>query len=167
MADGRYTNRRLEICFASEAELERWRERAKKSKAPLAKWVRETIENYLADEEALPRQDIERDVARIREENRSLRRELQKTEAALQLAEAQLIKAKHSAFLQDAGHSEFTEDLLDLLKGGCVYSGREILKELHIAPVDSDSIKIIHRQLQLLQSMGVIREEPRGWRWVG
>jgi hypothetical protein len=163
----RYENRRLEICFASEAELQRWKDRASLDKAPLARWVRATIENYLAEEERGPRHQIEEDSFKLREENRNLKRELQKTEAALQLAESQLIHIKHGKFLEEEGSGpQISKELIELLRPGCLYPGREILKELHIAPNDGDSIKILHKQLEILVSVGLVKEEPKGWRWI-
>lgn len=159
----RYEKRRLEICFASEEELERWRARA--GETPLARWAREVVENYLADEELKPRQELELDTTRLREENRNLKRELQKTEAALELAESQLIRLKHSDFLKDEGRAILSAELVNLLLSGCAWPGREIVKELHIAPNDSDAKKIVHAQLETLASAGFIEETPRGWRW--
>lgn len=158
-----YKGRRLEICFVNEKELDSWREAA--GDRPVAQWVREVVGNHLAEDQSF-REGAERDSIQLREQNRTLKRDLQKTEAALQLAESELIRVKHGAFLEDNFYAPLSEPLLDLLRSGCAWSGREILRELHINPNDTEAVHVISNQLEILAKMGIIKESPEGWRWI-
>jgi hypothetical protein len=52
------------------------------------------------------------------------------------------------------------------LKKGRAYSGQDILKSLNVDPKDSEAVRIVHRQLQILQDFKLITEGANGWRWV-
>ena len=87
--------------------------------------------------------------------------------ARLERAETDLFNLKHQDFLDpDPEAAKFSKELIELLKGGGNWPGRSILKTLHIDPDNSDSIRIVSNQLNILQQFKIVEEGPNGWQWV-
>ncbi|MCJ7443960.1 MAG: hypothetical protein MUO26_05435 [Methanotrichaceae archaeon] len=163
-----HANRQFIVYFPTEHDLERWKKLAKDAGFPLSKWIYETIEAKLAEQDSKLKDDIIRDLSKLKEDNQKLKDELRLKSLALEKCQTDLFKLRHDVFLhpQQPGIIRYSEELVELLKSGGAWSGSEIMKSLHIDPKDSDAIKIVRKQLQELQDFGLIKEEARGWRWI-
>lgn len=164
----KYNHRRWEIYFPSEEFLVKWKEQAEAAKLPLSKWIFETVESSLAEDD-ISAGEIAKDQEALRDQNRALRKELENTRAELERLKTEMFKLKHDSLLQPvpSGFIQLSEKIVDALKGGGTWSSRELLKELDVSPNDIEAIQITTRQLQTLQDFGLIQEVARGWRWVG
>jgi len=63
------------------------------------------------------------------------------------------------------GVRRFDKELIDLLREGGTYSGDEILSRLNINPADTDLVKAVNKQLEILESYGLVEYSVRGWKW--
>ena len=63
------------------------------------------------------------------------------------------------------GTRKFDKELIDLLKQGGSYSGDEILTRLSINSSDTDLVKAVNKQLEVLESYGLVEYVGRGWKW--
>jgi len=52
-----------------------------------------------------------------------------------------------------------------LLRKGYSYSSEEILADLNIDPSDSDLVKVVNKQLEILETYGLVEYVGRGWKW--
>jgi oligoendopeptidase F len=109
-----------------------------------------------------------KEISDLRDENQKQSKELKLKSLVLEKYETELFKYKHESFLQPEfqGKQQFSEALINLLKKGRTHSGKEILKLLNIDPKDSEAVRIVHRQLQILQDFKLIKEDITGWRWI-
>ena len=159
-------NRQFLIYLPTEKDLDNWKELAKAAGISLNKYIFEMVERGRV--EAEPRTDLIKEISDLREENQKQREEIKLKSLVLEKYETELFKFRHESFLQPEfqGTQQFSEALVNLLKKGRTYSGQEILKGLNIDPKDSEAVRIVQRQLQILQDFKLIEEGVNGWRWV-
>ncbi len=168
MADKRYRGRYAEIYLPSEKFLDRWRSYAKASRKPLSSWIFEIVEAAL-DKATEPVPEIETQKVNLQEDNRALRRELEKSDARLKQLETEVFKLRNEIFSvkQFEGSGSFDLKLTAALRSGGTWTGQELLRELNVEPNDSKAIEIVTRQLQALQDVELVQETAKGWRWIG
>ena len=135
----------------------------------MSKWIYETVESHIdPDQDPNKISTASEDIINLQAEVNRLKDELKDKTVRLERAETKLFNIDYRPFLDpDPESAKFSEELIDLLKGGGTWSGRQILKALHIDSANSDSIRIVGNQLNILQSFELIEETARGWRWVG
>ncbi len=134
---------------------------------PLSSWIFATVEATL-DGALETSEDIAGQKMSLQEENRRLRRDVEKGEAKLRELETQVFKLQHASFLNDTESQKvYSEKLIKFLRSGGTWSGHELLAELDINCDDAVAIQIITNQLQSLQDFGLVSENARGWKWIG
>lgn len=157
--------RQFILYFPTSRDRERWRRLARKARMPLSRWIYETVEEHLAED------DIDRTAQKsnLLVENRKLQRELEKSDARIKELETEIFKLKNQYFSQLGRPvvGSFDPSLLDLLRSGETWSSRALLDALGVDQSDVDAIEIITNQLYLLLDLGLVKETTRGWRWVG
>lgn len=161
-----YSTLRQEVYFSSTEERNSFLEAAKAHGMALSKYIVEMARRGQESEENRPRPVAAQDLDSLREEIRKLRDENKLLSMLREKNETELFKLRNEVFLQPHGEGELDSELMDLLRSGGTHDGKEILSVLHISPADSKAMQIIYRQLTMLQSMGMVREEARGWRWI-
>jgi hypothetical protein len=167
MPPKRYQGRYTEVYLPSKKFLEKWKEQAKIARMPLSSWIFATIEAAV-DGVAEPIQEIASQKTSLQDENRKLRRELEKGEAKLRELETQIFKLQHASFLTETeGQKIYSEKLIKILRSGGTWPGRELLAELSVNSDDSMAIQIVTNQLHALQDFGLVSENARGWKWIG
>lgn len=166
MPPKKYQGRYTEVYFPSEKFLEKWKAQAKNSRMPLSSWIFATVEAAI-DGAIDPSQEIASQKTSLQEENRRLRRELEKDEAKLRELETQVFKLQHASFLnENESQKIYSEKLIKILRSGGTWPGHELLVELGINPDDAIAIQIVTTQLQSLQDFGLVSENARGWKWI-
>lgn len=162
-----YAHRRLEVYFSTEMQLQRWRDAAKTSGEPLSRWVTGVVEAHL-DQDDVPAQDIARDQEALRDTNRKLKRDLENAIAEIERLKTEVFKLRHEVILQPSpkGLVPLNEKLIETLKGGGLWSSRDLLKELGVDYNNIEAIQILQRQLEMLVDFELIEETSRGWRWL-
>jgi hypothetical protein len=165
----KYNDRRFELYFPSAEDLKRWKSIAEAAKMPLAKWIYETVEQHQAIKEAGLRTDQLKELADLKEEVQQLRGMVRIKDTLLQKLETELYKSKYAVF-EDAeveGITKYDEELIKVLKRGKTIEGHAILRELGIDPKDSQVIRLLKNQLEILRNYGLVTETSYGWRWIG
>jgi hypothetical protein len=165
----KYNDRRFELYFPSAEDLTRWKSIAEAAKMPLAKWIYETVEQHQAIKEAGLRTDQLKELADLKEEVQQLRGMVRIKDTLLQKLETELYKSKYAVF-EDAeveGITKYYEELIKVLKRGKTIEGHAILRELGIDPKDSQVIRLLKNQLEILRNYGLVTETSYGWRWIG
>jgi hypothetical protein len=57
------------------------------------------------------------------------------------------------------------QELIDLLKKGGFHTGDDILAQLNINPTETELIKAINTQIEVLENYGLVTYTSRGWQW--
>jgi hypothetical protein len=163
--------RAIYVYLPSQKMAEDWKSRADKAGSSVSKFVIDRVEDSLRNEEGyagyLSRLDLvqklsdrEEELDKLRNENRLLKKLVNNLDN-----EAKRLRAE--PFLDDSfrGVRRYNQELLALLKEGGSYSAEEILARLSIQPSDTHLIKAINKQLELLESYGLVEYVGRGWKW--
>ncbi len=56
---------------------------------------------------------------------------------------------------------------MTILKRSGVVDGYKLLEELGIDPKETDLVKAVSKQLEDLESYGIVTSTQRGWKWIG
>lgn len=163
-------SRYVYLYLPSAQDKARWDNLAKEAGVPLSKFVIEVVENALAEEtDFKPRGELVKEIGTLRNENKALKDELKLKNVVLEKYEGDLKRYRSEAFAEDkfVGTRKYNRDLIAILKRGGVTDSYKLLEELGIDPQDSDQVKALSRQLEELESYGIVTSTQRGWRWVG
>jgi cell division protein FtsB len=166
-------DRTIYIYLPSLEMVEDWKRRADRASVSLSKFIIERVldsirredgeEGYLSRTELIERlRSTEEELKRLRDENRLLRRLVENLDNELRRYRAQ-------PFLEERfeGVRKFDRDLIDLLRRGGTLSEEDILASLNISPSDTDLVKAVAKQLEILEEYGLVEFTGRGWRWRG
>lgn len=165
--------RTVYVYLPSLEMVEDWRRRAEKAGVSLSKFVIERVEDsirreggeegYLSRLELIRRlRDAEDELKQLRSENRLLKRLVENLDRELRRYRVQ-------PFLEEGfkGVRAFDKELIDMLRQGGTYGEEEILARLGISPADTDLIKAVSKQLEALESYGLVEFTGKGWKWRG
>jgi len=166
--------RTVYVYLPSVEMVEDWKRRAERAGVSLSKFVIERVldsirrengeeEGYLSRLELIKRlRKTEDEVEKLRKENRLLKRLVENLDRELRRYRAQPFLEEHFE-----GVRAFDRELIDLLRQGGTYSEDEILARLGISPTDTELIKAVSRQLEILERYGLVQFTGKGWKWQG
>ncbi len=163
--------RAIYVYLPSLEMVQEWKDRSTKAGTSISKYVIERVEDSLRREDGEEgyasrlelidslRKNVE-ELKKIRDENRLLRKLVENLDVELKRYRAQ-------PFLEEGfqGVRSFDRELFQMLKEGNLLSDDEILSRLNISPTDTDMVKAVSSQLQILESYGVVEFTGRGWKW--
>ena len=162
--------RTVYVYLPSEEFVEEWRRHAALAKKSLSKFVFEIVEDYIRRSEdhrfesrlelIKKLKELDDEVKRLREENRMLRKLVENLERELRRYRAQPFLEPHFE-----GVRRFDRELIELLRTGESFSEEEILDRLGVDPSETDYVKAISKQLEILEDYGLVEFTGRGWRW--
>jgi hypothetical protein len=151
---------------------EDWKQRATRARTSISKFVIEKVEDSIRRDdgetgsqtriELITRlSEIEDELKKLRNENRLLRRLVDNLDTELK-------RFRAKPFLDDEfqGVRRFDKELIDLLKRGEAYTGDELLTALNIDPSETDLVKAVNKQLEVLEVYGLVEYLGRGWKWT-
>ncbi len=162
--------RSIYVYLPSHDMVQRWKTLAKNSGTSISQFVAEHVENSLREEEAEYKSR-----STLIEENRNLSGVLNKKERRIghlellvEKLEQDLRQYRAQMFTDEefTGVRSYDKKLIELLREPGVHDNDVILSRLGINPSEVDSIKALSKQLELLQSYGLVKATPRGWSWV-
>lgn len=168
MPPKQYAERAFTLYFPSAEYRTEWAEKAFAAKMPLSSWIFSMVESKLS-ESNMPRPDIHRELEVNREELAALRRAVRDKDAVLEKYETELYNLRHRSFHsypKAPGEGKWDGELIRLLQTGRVWRDHALLGAMGIDPKNYDAMTILTRQLQALQDMGLVVEDPAGWRWL-
>ena len=149
---------------------QRWQSLADEAKIPLSKFIIQVVENALFEESDFkPRGELVKEIGNLRSENKELRDDLKQKKIVLEKYENELKRYRSEVFLEDRyeGVRKFNKEIMTILKQSGVVDSYRLLEELGIDPKETDLVKAISKQLEDLESYGLITSTQRGWRWIG
>jgi len=164
MPDKRYKGRCIQLIARSNFQKTKLEDLAEKAGSPLSKFLLNLIEEAISEGSRLPAVEEDQDFS---EEISQLKEELKIKSMLLQRYEQELVKLQASAFLQSnfMGSRKINGDLVTLIKAGPI-GDLNLLDALRIDMNDSDMVESISKQLEILESYGLIRRGNRGWAWI-
>ena len=152
--------------------MDEWRRYAKASGKSLSRFVFEIVEDYIRKSEdksfesrlelIKKLRSLEEEVKQLRNENRMLRKLVENLEKELRRYRAQPFLEPHFE-----GVRRFDRELIELLRKGETLNEEEILDRLGVDPSETEYVKAISRQLEILEEYGLVEFTGRGWRWRG
>src|SRR5512137_1092433 len=163
-------SRYVYLYLPSAADKARWESLAKEADVPLSKFVIEVVEGALAEEtDFKPRGDLVKEIGKLRSENKELRDDLNQKKIVLEKYENELKRYRSEAFLEDKyeGLRKYNKEIMAILKRGAVIDSYALLEELGIDLKETELVKAVSKQLEDLESYGLISSTQRGWRWIG
>jgi predicted RNase H-like nuclease (RuvC/YqgF family) len=152
--------------------VEDWKHRAEKAGVSLSKFVIERVEGSIRREEGeesyLSRAELIKRLREAEEELKKLRNENRLLKKLAENLDNELKRYRAQPFLEEAfeGVRRFDKDLIELLRKGGAYTQEQILAHLNIDS-DSELVKAINKQLETLETYGLVEYRGRGWKWIG
>jgi hypothetical protein len=154
------------VYLESDAQLRRWEEAAFASQMNFNRWIRAIVEDYLSRSEDEDHDRGDEIIRSKQDETIRLRKELDRLRLELQSKETELFRLKAKPLAQDVGYMELDGRLLEILQDRCSWSNKDLLEALGVDSRDVDAISAIASLLHKLQDLGLVKEGPRGWRWI-
>lgn len=163
-------SRYVYLYLPTSEDKQRWQSLADAAGIPLSKFIIQVVEEALVEESDFkPRGELVKEIGKLRSENKELRDDLNQKKIVLEKYENELKRYRSEAFLEDKyeGVRKYNKDIMAILKRGAVIDSYALLEELGIDPKETDLVKAVSKQLEDLESYGMISSTQRGWRWIG
>jgi hypothetical protein len=148
-----------------------WKNRADKTGSSISKFVIDRVEDSInkeaGEEGYLNRLQLVKKLGKTEEELKELRKENRLLKKLVDNLDTELKRYRTKPFLEEnyKGIRRFDKELIDLLKEGGSYSADDILTHLNINPSDTELVKAVNKQLEILENYGLLAYEGRGWKW--
>jgi predicted transcriptional regulator len=150
---------------------EDWKNRAEKAGTSISKFVIERVEDSIRREEGeesyLNRLELIKRLDKAEEELKKLRSDNRLLKKLVDNLDNELKRYRAKPFLKEdfQGIRRFEQELIDLLRKGDSYTGEAILANLNVNPSDTDLVKAVNNQLEILENYGLVEYVGRGWKW--
>ena len=134
--------------------------------------VRENLDNR--SDKGVSRKILEEENNNLKEDLATLQKQLRDATTIKENLEKDIKKYRSEPFLKSDFHGvrKYDQELISILRNAKSASKKhryvsndEILSRLGIKPTDSDLMKSISVQLSRLESYGLVKSGPKGWRW--
>jgi predicted RNase H-like nuclease (RuvC/YqgF family) len=147
-----------------------WKLRADKAGLSTSKFVVDRVEDSMSkegEETYLSRLQLVERLRKAEDELKSLREENRLLKKLVDNLDKELKRYRGKSFLEGSfeGPRAFSRELIDFLKKGNTLSDDEILADLNIELSDTDLVKSVNRQLEALETYGLVEFTGKGWRW--
>lgn len=165
--------RAIYVYLPSLEMVEDWKGRAERAGVSISKFVMERVEDSIRREEGeegyLSRLELIKRLRSVEDELKELRKENRLLKRLVDNLDNELRRYRAKPFIEEAfeGVRRFDRELIDLLRKGGSYRDEEILAHLNIDPSDSELVKAVSKQLEILEAYGLVEYIGRGWRWKG
>jgi hypothetical protein len=164
--------RSIYVYLPSLQMVEDWKSRAKKSGVSTSQFVIEHVTNSLRQEEGeeayKPRSELIQQLREKDERIGKLTRESETLRLALERVEDELRRYRAEPFLEEdfQGTRRYDRQLIELLKKGDTIDSDHLLRLLKINPRDTSLVKAVSKQLDNLETYGLVEKTRRGWKWL-
>jgi hypothetical protein len=161
--------RALYLYLPSEEMAEEWKNLAKQAGVSISKFILDHVQNSLDQEEGdyVARSELIKREQGLKTENSKLREENRMLRSAYERLDEELKHYRAKPFLESefGGVRAYEKELIELFKKQKTLRSDEILESLKVDPRNSDLVKAVNKQLELLERYGVIEPIIGGWRW--
>ena len=163
--------RLIYVYLPSLEQKKRWDEYARKQGASISKFVAEHVENSLRqaeDSNYKSMGELWKEVKQLKEQLDKETKAKHVLEIAIERLEEELRRYRAQPFLDEkfVGVRRYQKELVEILREGRVVNSDEILSKLRIRPSERDAVKAVSKQLENLESYGLVKSSPKGWRWI-
>lgn len=163
--------RAIYVYLPSQAMAENWKNQADQAGTSISKFVIDKVEDSLRQEQGeegyLNRLDLINKLSKQEEELKKLRKDNRLQEKLIDNLdnEAKMFRAK--PFLEDSfqGIRRYDKELINLLKEGGSITAEELLIKLNVDSSQTEIIKALNKQLEMLENYGLVEYLGRGWKW--
>lgn len=148
----------------------RWKERADELDKSVSRFIIDHIEEALREEDGetyQPRSELVDEINQLKEENTKLRKRNRMLDKLADRLDDEVKRYHAKPFAEEdySGVRKYQRELVDVIQTRGTVRHGELLEALDINPRDTDVVKAINRQLQQLESYGIIKEVAGGYRW--
>ncbi|MBU4189872.1 MAG: hypothetical protein KJ886_02590 [Candidatus Thermoplasmatota archaeon] len=162
--------RAIYVYLPSHNMVKDWKGRADNGGLSISKFVIEHVENSLRQEENhtyVPRSKLLEKVKGIEEENKKLMDENRMLKTLVEKFDNELKRYRAAPFLDEKfeGFRRYEKMLVELLREKKFVRSNDVLRLLNIDPSDAEITKALWRQLENLETYGLVESELNGWRW--
>ena len=164
--------RAIYVYLPSVEQKARWDGYAEKQGASISKFVIEHVENSLRqveDSSYKSTGELWKEVKLLKEQLDKETKEKHVLEIAIERLEEELRRYRAQPFLEEefVGVRSYQKELVEILKKSPFVSSGEILSRLRIRPSEREAVKAVSKQLENLESYGLVKSSPKGWKWIG
>ena len=164
-------DRRVDVYVDSIERKERWAEQADAADTSLSKFVQQCVE-YAIERGGPDFGELgarSQKLQELEEELKELQKDIDQKEIVIEKLETDLRRERVAPFQEPEfeGIRAYDRELIDVLQRAEYISGHELREQLAIDPTDQELMKGFDRQLQQLESYGLVKNTGRGWRWTG
>jgi hypothetical protein len=149
-----------------------WKSKAEEAETSISKFVIERVEDSIRREEGeesyLNRLELIKRLSQAEEELKKLRKDNRLLRKLVDNLDNELKRYRAKPFLDEdfQGVRRFDKELIELLRKGDTYTGEVILAHLNVNPSDSELVKTVNNQLEILETYGLVEYVGRGWKWT-
>ncbi len=162
--------RAIYVYLPSETMADNWKNKADQAGTSISKFVIDKVEDSIQQDQEegyLNRIDLisklnkqEEEIKELRQDNRLLKKLAENLDN-----EAKLFRAQPFLDESFSGVRSYNKELIEILKEGGSITGEELLIKLNIESSQTDLIKAINKQLEMLENYGLVEYVGRGWKW--
>jgi len=165
--------RTVYVYLPSFGMLEDWKKRSQVANTSLSKFVIDRVEDSIRKDEGeggyLSRLELIRRLKKAEDELKELAKDNRMFKKLVENQETELKRYRSKPFLAGSfeGTRKYDQELIELLKSGKSYNAEEILIRLGIDHSNTDLVKAVSNQLEVLEDYGLVMYSGRRWRWKG
>ena len=103
----------------------------------------------------------------LKEENHKLKEENRIMGLLVEKYENETRHREQATFLDEGfqGERQISSEIVAVLRRGATHD-YQLLEALGIGVQDTDNIRAVHKQLEVLELHGMITKDRKGWKWI-
>ncbi len=166
-------DRALIVYFPSYEMKKQWQNFAEHSKTSTSKFIIEHVTNSLNQEKNKEgyssRAELLDDMKKLQEENKDLYKKIKMYESLVMRLEDENREYRTKPFLQEdfIGERQYEKELVTLFLSRSEVRKEEIYEHLSVTPHDTETVKGIKKQIEILERYGLLKDIGGKWRWKG
>ena len=149
-----------------------WEKHSQRLGVSMSKFVIEYVENSLRQEEEpdyKSRSQLWKENNEMKQQVTDLARKCRLLETVVDKLEQELRRYRGKPFLEEGfeGVRSYEKELISLLRSKDIVDDGQIFSHLGIAASDGDAVRAVAKQLESLETCGLVKSSSRGWKWTG
>lgn len=163
----------IDVYLPSFEMLNQWSEMADNTQMSLSKFVIEHVNNSIQQEQNKEgyssRAELLNDMKKLQEENKELYKKIKMFESLVMRLEDENREYRAKPFLEEdfIGERKYEKDLVTLFLTRSEVRKEEIFEHLGVNPHDTETVKGIKKQIEVLERYGLLKDIGGKWRWKG
>lgn len=165
----------MDVYLPTPGEKDRWKQLAADRGMTLSKWVVALVEETLEeDATSTSKPELIKELRELKEELAGVREKNRQLDILVGQLETELRSYRAQPFLgqEYQGVRGFSRELVEVLRETRRSDGRpkpvsdeDIVRYLGVKLGETEAIRALSRQLDILESYGLVESTPKGWKW--